>query len=138
VKCDLNVTEESEFIPGEIWPAVPRINVLLYHENLNKSISTRVTIDTGFDESLLLSRKLRDAIFKFVAPRGHDSLDAGGMEIPCELYALKVRIANKWFDIVAHAPIIGDYENLIGRRLTNRFNICLKAPSGKVHLAEKG
>ncbi len=136
MKCDLNLTEEFEFV-SDAYPAVPRMRVILYHENFSESISTLATIDTGFDESLLLSRKLRDAIFKFVSPHDHDSLDAGGMEIPCELYRLKARIADKWFDVDAHAPIIGDYENLVGRNLTNRFNICLRGPSGRVRLAER-
>ena len=137
VRCDLNLKEKFEFVQSESSPPAPRIKVLLYHENLRESISTLATIDTGFDESLLLSRKLRDAIFKFAYPFDHDSLDAGGMEIPCERYQLKVKITGKWFDTVGYAPVIGDFENLIGRALTNKFNICLRGPSSIVQLAEK-
>jgi predicted aspartyl protease len=132
----LDLVEEFEFVPAKGWPAVPRIPVLIHHESLPESISTRATMDTGFDGSLLLSKRLRDAIFKFASPQTHESLDAGGIEIPCEVYGLKVKIAGRWMDITAHAPILGDYENLIGRGLTNRFDICLRGPSGRGHIVE--
>lgn len=137
MKCDFNLKKEYRFTKIENSPDAPALDILIFHENFKNSISTLAVIDTGFDEALLLSKILRDAVYKFVEPYAHGTLYAGSLEIPCELYTLKIRIADKWLDAIAHAPVIGDYDNLIGRKILNNFNLCLRAPSGKVHLAEK-
>jgi predicted aspartyl protease len=134
-KCDLGLSAEYRFARVENFPSVPVVDILIFHEDMGKSLSTKAIIDTGFDESLILSREVRDAIYKFVDPYDHESLEAGTFEIPCELYALKLRIGKKWLDIVAHAPIIGDYDTLIGRKVTNTLNLCLRAPKEKTYIA---
>lgn len=137
MKCDFALKEEYRFAKIENSPDVPALDILIFHDNFKNSISTLAIIDTGFDEALLLSKILRDAVYKFVDPYAHGNLYAGSIEIPCELYALKIRIADRWLDAIAYAPIIGDYDNLIGRKILNDFNLCLRAPSRKVYLSEK-
>lgn len=134
-KCGLGLSAEYKFAKIENSPSIPVINILIFHENMEKSLSTKAVIDTGFDESLILSKEVRDAIYKFVDPYDHESLEAGAFEIPCELYALKLRIGKGWLDIVAHAPIIGNYDTLIGRKVTNALNLCLRAPKEKTYIA---
>lgn len=137
-KCALTETESVEYATLDGAPETPIIEVVVTRPDMKESIQTKAIIDTGFDEAMLISREIRDEMVrKGVKPDDHDSLDAGAYEIPCEIYLLQVKVANRWFRIRGYHPVIGEYETLVGRTLVNQLIVCLRGIEKKTIIAKK-
>lgn len=134
--CQLAIRHEYDY--GQIENAIesPILQALIFRKGMRDSIKTLAIVDTGFDEGLLISREIRDMIFAESGPPDtHESLSAGPIEIPCEVYNISLRISDKWFIVRAYAPIYDGFETLIGRLVLNRLNLCLRGPAAKVYIA---
>jgi hypothetical protein len=137
-RCDLSLVEEFDYANVEGVLEAPVLPILLFRKGMKSSIKTLAMIDTGLDEGLLISKDVRDVIFvEGGSPDTHESLWAGVVEIPCEVYLVSVKIVDKWIGVKAYAPIFDGYETLIGRSLLNVMNLCLRGSTKKVCIASE-
>jgi|GEM_PF-1808954 len=135
-RCDLSIMQESDYAQVEGATEAPALSLLIFRKGMRESARTLALIDTGLDEGLLLSKEVRDIIFAEGGPPDtHESLWAGVVEIPCEVYLVSVRILDKWVRTKAYAPIYNGYETLIGRTLLNTTNLCLRGPTKMLYIA---
>jgi predicted aspartyl protease len=137
-KCGLTETEKVEYVATDGTPEIPVLEVTLTRPDMEESVQTKAIIDTGFDEAMLISREVRDELVRSgIKPDDHDSLDAGAYEIPCEVYLLQVKVANRWFRIRGYHAVVGEYETLIGRMITNQLTVCLRGTEKKTVIAKR-
>jgi len=134
--CDLSTLDEFDYAQVEGATEAPALPLLIFRKGMRKSARTLALIDTGLDEGLLISKDVRDIIFaEGGSPDTHESLWAGIVEIPCEVYLVSVRILDKWVRTKAYAPIYNGYETLIGRTLLNTTYLCLRGPTKTTYIA---
>lgn len=137
-KCGLTETESIEYVASDGAPETPVLEVTLTRPDMEKSIQTKALTDTGFDEAIQISREVRDELVRSgIKPDEHDSLDAGAYKIPCEVYLLQVKVANRWFRVRGYHANLGEYETLIGRRITNQLTVCLRGTEKKTVIAKR-
>ncbi len=135
-RCDLSVMHESDYAQVEGATEAPVLPLLIFRKGMRTSAGTLALIDTGLDEGLLISKEVRDIIFAEGGPPDtHESLWAGIVEIPCDVYLVSVRILDKWVRTRAYAPIYNGYETLIGRTLLNTTYLCLRGPTKTTYIA---
>jgi len=91
-RCNLALAGQDGFEEIDAAPHVPALPILIFRDGLRRSIRTLAIIDTGFDMGLLLSREARDMLMIAGGPDRHESLRAGAVEIPCEVFKLRVKI----------------------------------------------
>jgi len=70
-------------------------------------------------------------------PDKHESLRAGAVEIPCEVFKLMVKVLDRWYSTEGYSPIFPGYENLIGRQITNQLNLCMRGPEKQIYAASE-
>lgn len=134
--CRLAIRDEYDYGQIEDETKSPTLPALIFRKGMRNSVKTLAIVDTGFDEGLLISREVRDTIFaESGSPDTHESLSAGPIEIPCEVYNVSLRISDKWFSVRAYAPIYDGFETLIGRLVLNRLNLCLRGSAAKAYIA---
>ena len=136
MKCHLELVEKSAYCREAGVEPYPVIKIEIYRRGLEKTVRTEALVDTGFDGALVLSRSLGSFIAEFVEPDGSEELDAAGLGIPCDVYVVDVFVARKCFRVKAHAPQFVDLGTIIGRRVLNRIDLCLRGKEGKLYLAE--
>jgi len=125
-----------DYVQVEGATEAPALPLLIFRRGMRKSARTLAIVDTGLDEGLLISKEVRDIIFAEGGPPDtHESLWAGVVEIPCEVYLVSVRILDKWVRTKAYAPIYNGYETLIGRTLLNTTYLCLRGPTKTTYIA---
>jgi len=135
-RCDLLIVDEFEYVQVEGGTEAPALPVLIFRRGMARSAKTLALVDTGLDEGLLLSKEVRDIIFAESGPPDtHESLWAGVVEIPCEVYFVSVRLLKNWMRAKAYAPIYNGYESLIGRAMLNTTNICLRGQTKTTFIA---
>jgi len=135
-RCDLSIMNKFDYVQVEGATEAPALPLLIFRRGMRKSARTLAIVDTGLDEGLLISKEVRDIIFvEGGPPDTHESLWAGVVEIPCELYLVSVRILDKWVRTEAYAPIYNGYETLIGRKLLNTVNLCLRGTTKTAYTA---
>lgn len=137
-RCDLNLWREFDYASVEGVLEAPVLPVLIFRKGMKRSVKTLAIVDTGLDEGLLISKDVRDVIFAEGGPSDtHESLWAGVVEIPCEVYLVSAKVVDKWMRVRAYAPIFNGYETLIGRQLLNSMNLCLRGLTKKACIASK-
>jgi len=135
--CNLSIVDMFDYVQVEGGKGSPTLPLLIFRKGMKNSARTLAIIDTGLDEALLLSKEIRDILFvESGPPDTHESLWAGVVEIPCEIYAVSVKILDKWWRVNAYAPIYNGYENLIGKLLLNTVNLCLRGPTKKTCISK--
>ena len=135
MKCNLELFEGRVYSREAGVEPYPAIKIEIYRGGLEKTIRTEALVDTGFDGALILSRSLGNFIAEFVKPDGSEELDAAGLGIPCDVYVVDVFVARRCFRVRAHAPQVVDLGTIIGRRILNRIDLCLRGREGKLYLA---
>ena len=63
---------------------------------MKRSIVTDAIIDTGYEKGLLLSKELSDLLFLIGDPEREDSLGSGYIEIPGNVFFLRIKVFNRW------------------------------------------
>ena len=134
--CRLRIRDEYDYGQLENSEKSPVLQVLIFRKGMKGSVKTLAIVDTGFDDALLVSKDVRDIIFtESGPPNTHESLSAGFVEIPCEVYSVSLGVLDKWFSVRAYAPIYDGFETLIGRAVLNRLNLCLRGFAAKTCIA---
>lgn len=129
-RCHLSIVNKFDYVQVEGALVSPALPLLIFRKGMKSSAKTLALVDTGLDEGLLVSKEVRDIIFvEGGPPDTHESLWAGAVEIPCEVYNVSVKILERWLKVKAYAPIYNGYETLIGRLLLNTINLCLRGPT---------
>ena len=128
VSCDLKIINEYNFKEIESGIMIPTINLKIHREGMNRSIVTDAIIDTGYKRGLLLSKDIRDLLFVIGDPDRQDSLGSGNIEIPCEVFLVRIKIFNRWLLIEGFAPIDKGFETIIGTELLKLVNVCIRGP----------
>jgi hypothetical protein len=119
VRCDLKLTNEYDFKEIESGILIPTVPLKIHRQGMNRSIVTEAIIDTGYERGLLLSTDIRDLLFVIGDPDRQDSLSSGNIEIPCDVFLVRIKI----FDI-------------IGTELLKLVNICIRGPENKTYIAD--
>ncbi len=135
VRCDLNITNESVFKEIESGIMIPTISLQIHREGMNRSIVTDAIIDTGYERGLLLSKDVRDLLFVLGDPDGQDSLGSGNIEIPCDVFLVRVKIFDRWILTEGFAPKDEGFETIIGTELLKLVNVCIRGPENKIYIA---
>lgn len=134
--CQLRIRDEYDYGQLENSGKSPVLQVLIFRKGMRGSAKTLAIVDTGFDAGLLISRDVRDMIFtESGPPNTHESLSAGFVEIPCEVYSISLGVLDRWFSVRAYAPVYDGFETLVGRAVLNRLNLCLRGPAAKTCIA---
>ena len=128
VRCDLEVMAKFPYGETEQGQLAPVLPVLIHREGMERSISTEVLVDSGYDGGLVLSPEIRDILFAFGDSDREDSLGAGDIEIPCDAFLLEVKILDEWYNLEGFAPKEEGYETILGREVLNNFVACLRGP----------
>jgi len=103
---------------------------------MKRSIVTEAIIDTGYERGLLLSKEVSDLLFVIGDPERQDSLGSGYIEIPCDIFLVRVKIFNRWIPVEGFAPKDEGFETIIGTELLNLVNICIRGPEKKTYIAD--
>lgn len=134
--CDLTLVSEFDYVGIEGGLGAPALPILIFRKGMKSSAKTLALVDTGLDEGLLVSRDVRDIVFAESGPPDtHESLWAGVVEVPCEVYLVSVKVLDKWVGVKSYAPIYDGYETLIGRLLLNTLNLCLRGSMKCLYIA---
>ena len=136
VRCDLNVTNEYVFKEIESGIMIPTISLQIHREGMNRSIVTDAIIDTGYERGLLLSKDVRDLLFVIGDPERQDSLGSGNIEIPCDVFLVRVKIFDRWILTEGFAPKDEGFETIIGTELLKLVNVCIRGPENKIYIAD--
>ncbi len=103
---------------------------------MKRSIVTDAIIDTGYEQGLLLSKDVSDLLFLIGDPEREDSLGSGYIEIPCNVFFLRIKVFNRWLLTEGFAPKDEGFETIIGTELLNLVNICIRGPEKKSYIAD--
>lgn len=136
VSCDLKIINEYNFKEIESGILLPIINLKIHREGMNRSIVTDAIIDTGYERGLLLSKDIRDLLFVLGDPDRQDSLGSGNIEIPCEVFLIRIKIFGRWLLTEGFAPIDEGFETIIGTELLKLVNVCIRGPENKTYIAD--
>lgn len=135
VRCDLNITNEYVFKEIESGIMIPTISLQIHREGMNRSIVTDAIIDTGYERGLLLSKDVRDLLFVIGDPERQDSLGSGNIEIPCDVFLVRVKIFDRWILTEGFAPKDEGFETIIGTELLKLVNVCIRGSENKIYIA---
>lgn len=134
-QCNLKILAKYPFKETEAQTTTPVIPILIHREGMRRSIDTYALLDTGYDKGLLLSREIRDLLYIMGDPDREDSLGAGNIEIPTEVFVINVKILDNWYRLEGFAPKEEGFETILGRELLDLWNVCIRGPGGEVALA---
>lgn len=135
-RCDLKIVDEYVFKEIESGIMIPAISLKIHREGMNRSIVTDAIIDTGYEKGLLLSKDIRDLLFVIGDPERQDSLGSGNIEIPCEVFLVRVKIFDRWLLTEGLAPKDEGFETIIGTELLKLVNVCIRGPENKTYIAD--
>ncbi len=133
--CDLKIIKEYLFKEIETGILLPTISLQIHREGMKRSIVTDAIIDTGYEKGLLLSKEVSDLLFLIGDPEREDSLGSGYIEIPCDVFFLRVKVFDRWLLTEGFAPKDEGFETIIGTELLKLVNICLRGPENKTYIA---
>jgi len=136
MQCDLKITKEYLFKEIETGILVPTISLQIHREGMKRSIVTDAIIDTGYEKGLLVSKEVSDLLFLIGDPEREDSLGSGYIEIPCNVFFLRIKVFNHWLLTEGFAPKDEGFETIIGTELLNLVNICIRGPEKKTYIAD--
>jgi hypothetical protein len=136
VRCDLRIINEYVFKEIESGITIPVMSLKIHREGMNRSIVTDAIIDTGYEKGLLLSRDIRDLLFVIGDPDRQDSLGSGNIEIPCDVFLVRVKIFDRWLLTEGFAPKDEGFETIIGTELLKIANVCIRGPEKKTYIAD--
>lgn len=136
MQCDLEITKKYSFKEIEDGILVPVITLQIYRNGMKRSIITDAIIDTGYEKGLLLSKEVRDLLFVVGDPEREDSLGSGYIEIPCDVFLIRVKAFDRWLVTEGFAPKDEGFETIIGTELLSLVNICIRGPEKKTYIAD--
>ncbi|MHA2174464.1 MAG: hypothetical protein ACXABI_06515 [Candidatus Hodarchaeales archaeon] len=136
VRCDLKLTNEYDFKEIESGILIPTVPLKIHRQGMNRSIVTEAIIDTGYERGLLLSTDIRDLLFVIGDPDRQDSLSSGNIEIPCDVFLVRIKIFDRWLLTEGFAPKDEGFETIIGTELLKLVNICIRGPENKTYIAD--
>ncbi len=136
MQCNLKIINEYPFREIESEILIPAISLKIHRKGMKRSIVTDAIIDTGYEKGLLLSKEVRDLLFVIGDPERQDSLGSGNIEIPCDVFLVRVKIFNRWLLLEGFAPKDEGFETIIGTELLKLVNICIRGPERKTYITD--
>ena len=136
MQCNLKIINEYPFREIESEILIPAISLKIHREGMKRSIITDAIIDTGYEKGLLLSKEVRDLLFVIGDPERLDTLGSGNIEIPCDVFLVRVKIFNRWLLLEGFAPKDEGFETIIGTELLKLVNICIRGPERKTYITD--
>lgn len=133
--CDLEIHTILPFKEIEYGTSMPVLPILIHREGMRRSINTNALIDTGYEKGLLLSGEVRDILFVVGDPYREESLGAGNIEIPCEIFLLDVKILDNWYKLEGYAPMDEGFETIIGREVLDIMNVCIRGSMKEIAIS---